>query len=212
MSLYCGPPKFFKVIQNHELQNGELKVPKKFVEKYWKGVPNPAVITLPNGVQQQLFWVKRGGDVLFKKNWEKIAKYLKFGFIVVFKYVGGSCLQLEIFGLNCLEIDYSKMINQVKQEPEFVEINDDEIHIASTSQRRKTGIKRGVTVTDRSFKIKLTPTYTGYIFRIPSEFSRRYLKDFEGTARVRKIGDEDKTWEMEVKNDIQCGSVYTDFW
>jgi hypothetical protein len=37
------------------------KVPKKFVEKYWKGVPNPAVITLPNGVQQQLFWVKRDG-------------------------------------------------------------------------------------------------------------------------------------------------------
>jgi hypothetical protein len=117
------------------------KVPKKFVEKYWKGVPNPAVITLPNGVQQQLFWVKRGGDVLFKKNWEKIAKYLKFGFIVVFKYVGGSCLQLEIFGLNCLEIDYSKMIDQLKQEPEFVEMSDDEIHIASASQRRKRGKK-----------------------------------------------------------------------
>jgi hypothetical protein len=35
------------------------------------------------------------------------------------------------------------------------------------------------------------------------------LKDFEGTARVRKIGDEDKTWEMEVKNDIQCGRDYS---
>jgi hypothetical protein len=24
MSNYCSPPKFFKIIQNHELQNGEL--------------------------------------------------------------------------------------------------------------------------------------------------------------------------------------------
>ncbi|KAK2357134.1 B3 domain-containing transcription factor VRN1 [Trifolium repens] len=99
------------------------------------------------------------------------------------------------------------MIDQLKQEPEFVEMSDDEIHIASASQRRKRGIKRGVT--DRSFEIKLTPSYTGYLFRIQIEFSRRYLKDFEGTARVRKIGDEDKIWEMEVKYDIQCGRDYS---
>jgi hypothetical protein len=183
MALYCGPPKFFKVIQDHELQNGELvsfflsslsmfcfgitmllfvstlscfvasllfisniyiymlqRVPKKFVEKYWNGIPNPVVVTLPNGIQQELFWVKRDdGVVLFRKNWKKIVKFLKFGYLVVFKYVGGSCFQLDIFGRNCVEIDYSKFIDQVKKEAEFVEVVDDEAEFAGTSRRTKRG-------------------------------------------------------------------------
>ncbi|GAU50626.1 hypothetical protein TSUD_12670 [Trifolium subterraneum] len=126
MSLYCGPPKFFKIIQNHELQNHELRVPKKFVEKHWKGIPNPVVIKLPNGVDKKLFWVKHDGDIWFQKNWDKIAKYLKFGYVVVFKYMGGSCFQLEIFGLNALEIDYSIFIDQVKRQVEFDEDESDE--------------------------------------------------------------------------------------
>ncbi|KAK2399818.1 B3 domain-containing transcription factor VRN1 [Trifolium repens] len=206
MPLYCGPPKFFKVIQNHELQNGELRVPKKFVEKYWDGIPNPVVITLPNGVQQKLFWVKRDrGDVWFHKNWEKIAKVLKFGFVVYFKYMGGSCFELEIFGLNCLEIDYSKFIHPTS-EAEFVEVAEpkisrrkfvDENNIAGTSQRRKRGNKRGAT--NPCFDLKLTHTYaTGYLFRIPCDFSRTYLKDFEGSARIRKLGN-DRSWKIEVK-------------
>ncbi|GAU51991.1 hypothetical protein TSUD_417940 [Trifolium subterraneum] len=208
MSLYCGPPKFFKIIQNHELQNHELRVPKKFVEKHWKAIPNPAVITFPNGIQQKLFWVKHDGDIWFQKNWDKIAKYLKFGYVVVFKYMGGSCFQLEIFGLNALEIDYSIFIDQVKREAEFDEVSDDtiskskfvdETDIAGTSQRRKRGTKRGVT--NPSFEITLTHTSAhGYIFRIPSEFSRTYMQDFEGSAWIRKAG-EDRTWKIEVKYD-----------
>ncbi|WJX11486.1 hypothetical protein P8452_02097 [Trifolium repens] len=124
MSNYCSPPKFFKIIQNHELENGELRVPKKFVEKYWNGIPNPVAITLPNGVQQELVWVKRDGDIWFRKNWEKIAKYLKFGFVVYFKYMGGSCFQLEIFGLDCLEIDYSN-IKFKRKAQEFIQMSDE---------------------------------------------------------------------------------------
>jgi hypothetical protein len=116
------------------------RVPKKFVEKYWNGIPNPVVVTLPNGIQQELFWVKRDeGVVLFRKNWKKIVKFLKFGYLVVFKYVGGSCFQLDIFGRNCVEIDYSKFIDQVKKEAEFVEVVDDEAEFAGTSRRTKRG-------------------------------------------------------------------------
>jgi hypothetical protein len=103
------------------------RVPKNFVQKYWKGIKNPVVIIIPNGVQEKLFWVKRDGDVWFQKNWEKISKLLKFGYIVFFKYLGGSCFKLEIFGLNCLEIDYSKFVDQVKSEAEFVEVTEPKI-------------------------------------------------------------------------------------
>jgi hypothetical protein len=34
--------------------------------------------------------------------------------------------------------------------------------------------------------------------RIPCDFSRTYLKDFEGSARIRKLGD-DRSWKIEVK-------------
>jgi hypothetical protein len=100
------------------------RVPKKFVEKYWEGIPNPVVIRLPNGVQQDLCWVKGDGDIWFRKNSEKIAKFLKFGFVVYFKYMGGSCFELEIFGLNCLEIDYSN-IKLKKGAQEFIEVSDE---------------------------------------------------------------------------------------
>ncbi|GAU51598.1 hypothetical protein TSUD_12650 [Trifolium subterraneum] len=235
-SLYCGPPKFFKIIQNHELQNHELRVPKKFVEKHWKSIPNPAVITFPNGIQQKLFWVKLEGDIWFQKNWEKIAKFLKFGYVVVFKYMGGSCFQLEIFGLNSLEIDYSIFIDQVKREAEFEEVSDDtvtdkwylipvtdtteqkfsrtkfvdETNAACTSQRRKRGTKRGVT--NPSFELLLTKTSAhGYLFRIPCEFSRTYMEDYEGIAFIR-VG-EDRTWKIKVKYDsVRDFSVVNSGW
>jgi hypothetical protein len=117
------------------------RVQKKFVEKYWNGIPNPVVVTLPNGIQQKIFWIKRDGNVWFQKNWKKIVKFLKFGYLVVFKYVGGSCFQLDIFDRNCVEIDYSKCIDQVKKESEFVHVvDDDETNInAGTSQTTKRG-------------------------------------------------------------------------
>jgi hypothetical protein len=40
--------------------------------------------------------------------------------------MGGSCFELEIFGLNCLEIDYSKFIHP-KSEAEFVEVAEPKI-------------------------------------------------------------------------------------
>jgi hypothetical protein len=44
--------------------------------------------------------------------------------------------------------------------------------------------------------------------RIPTEFSRRYLKDFEGIARIRNVGD-DSTWEVEVKYERLKGNDYS---
>ncbi|RHN78132.1 putative transcription factor B3-Domain family [Medicago truncatula] len=51
-----------------------------------------------------------------------------------------------------------------------------------------------------SFELKLTQFYAqGNLFRIPSKFSREYLNEFEGIARIR-VGD-DRTWKVNVKFD-----------
>ncbi|XP_045807642.1 B3 domain-containing transcription factor VRN1-like [Trifolium pratense] len=200
-------------MQNHELYNGELRVPRQFVDKYWKSIPNPVVMTLPNGVQKEIFWIKRDGDVWFQKNWEKMAKFLKFGYVVFFKYMGGSCFKLEILGLNSLEIDYSniKFIDQVENNDngaEFVEVSDDDIEMPKSKKSKRTRKGKGkgkissnVGGMNPFFELTLTKTTAkGYLFRIPCKFSRRYMGDFEGIARIRIFGEK-RIWKVTVKYD-----------
>ncbi|GAU41883.1 hypothetical protein TSUD_367480 [Trifolium subterraneum] len=128
MSTYW-PKEFFKIMQNHELQNGELRLPKKFVKKHWEGISNPVVLKLPNGDQHKISWVKRDGDIWLQKNWENIAKFLKFGYAVVFKYIEKirrSYFKVKIFGLNTLEIDYSTIPMFIDESCEAQEIVDDD--------------------------------------------------------------------------------------
>jgi hypothetical protein len=121
------------------------------VEKYWKGISNPVVLSLPNGAQQKIFWVKCDGNIWFQKNWEKIAKFLKVGYAVVFKYKGGSYFKVKIFGVNTLEIDYSniKFIeDEIFEGKEVVEVSDDsdksldEHEIPTQTRRTKNGKRK----------------------------------------------------------------------
>jgi len=125
------------------------KLPKIFVEKYWKRIPNPVILRLPNGAQQEIFWVGRDGDIWFKRNWENFAKSLKYGYALVFKYIGGPYFKVKIFGHNTLEKDYSniKFIDEScegrEEVQEVVELSDDKVtNSAGTSQRRKNGKRK----------------------------------------------------------------------
>ena len=79
------------------------------MEKYWKGISNPIFLKFPNGVQQEIFWVESNGDIWFHKNWESFAKFLKYGYLLTFKFIGGSYFKVKIFGANTLEINYSNI-------------------------------------------------------------------------------------------------------
>jgi hypothetical protein len=107
------------------------RIPKKYVEKYWKGISNPIFLKFPNGVQQEIFWVENNGDIWFQKNWDNFAKSLKYGNLLIFKYIGGSYFKVKIFGVNALEIDYSniKSVDEVvearKEDKEIVDLTDE---------------------------------------------------------------------------------------
>jgi hypothetical protein len=109
------------------------------VRLHWKNVSNPVVFILPNGASQKIYWVKHNGDIWFKKNWEKFAKFLELTYIVNFKYIGGSYFKIEIFGLNSLEIDYSNI--------KFIDEDDsdkslDESELPRQTQRSKNGKRK----------------------------------------------------------------------
>jgi hypothetical protein len=108
-------------------------LPKTYVEKYWEGISNPIFLKFPNGVQQEIFWVERDDEIWFQKNWENIAKFFKYGYVLTFKYIVGSYFKVKIFGVNALEINYSNIIKCVNEEvvedvdkdKEIVEVSDE---------------------------------------------------------------------------------------
>ncbi|XP_045792385.1 B3 domain-containing protein At1g49475-like isoform X2 [Trifolium pratense] len=136
-------PQFHRII----LQDKNLRIPKKYVEKFWKGISNPIFLRFPNGVQQEIFWVKKSNsEIWFQKNWDQFAKSLKYGNLLTFKYIGGSCFKVKIFCANALEINYSNIKSIVDEEQvveaaveeakEIVEVSDEsEIYM----QAQKTG-------------------------------------------------------------------------
>ncbi|WJX16954.1 hypothetical protein P8452_06926 [Trifolium repens] len=109
-------PEFHRII----MQDKKLRIPKKYVEKYWKGISNPIFLRFPNGVEQKIFWKESNGDVCFQKNWDNFAKPLKYGSLLTFKHIGGPYFKVKIFGFNAVEINYLN-IKSVEDNEEDVE-------------------------------------------------------------------------------------------
>ncbi|KAK2411293.1 B3 domain-containing transcription factor VRN1 [Trifolium repens] len=218
-------PQFHRII----LQDKKLRIPKKYVEKFWKGISNPIFLRFPNGVQQKIFWVKDNGDILFQKNWNQFAKSLKYGNLLTFKYKGGSCFKVKIFCVNALEINYSNIKSIVDEEEvveaaeeeakETIEVSD-ESEIPMQAQRTGNGKRKinmdldstqqklsgsssmvkkakkcsttaeAVNMRDTNennpfFDIIMTKTYAdGKYVKIPMEFSREHLNNFQGIATL----------------------------
>ncbi|RHN78224.1 putative transcription factor B3-Domain family [Medicago truncatula] len=117
-------PDFHRII----LQDKKLRVPKKYVDKYLKGISNPIFLIFPNGVEQKIFWVKSNGDIWFQKNWESFAKPFKYGYLLTFKFIGGSYFKVKIFGANTLEISYSniKSVDEGAEDTKEAQESDEE--------------------------------------------------------------------------------------
>lgn len=116
------------------------KVPKSFVKLHWKEVSNPLFLTLPNGTKHEICWVERKGDIWFQKKWGNFAKCLKYGHLLIFKYLGGPYFKVKIFGDNNIEIDYSN-IKSVDEVGEAKEGSDDSETLTQT-RRTKNGKKK----------------------------------------------------------------------
>ncbi|MED6219246.1 hypothetical protein PIB30_034066 [Stylosanthes scabra] len=121
--------RFFKIILQKSLQDGTLKVPKKFSKKYGGGVPNPVYLKPPDGTEWRIDWTKKDGEILFEKGWKELAKYysLDNGHLLWFEYNGTSKIEVHIFDMSGLEIDYPS--------------NDNSVGISKKQQRQKKKVK-----------------------------------------------------------------------
>ncbi|MED6150899.1 hypothetical protein PIB30_077085 [Stylosanthes scabra] len=100
--------RFFKIVLTKSLQDGTLKVPKKFCKKYGDGLPNPVYLKPPDGTKWKIDWTKKDGEILFEKGWKELATYysLDNGHLLWFEYNGTSEIEVHIFDMSGLEIDY----------------------------------------------------------------------------------------------------------
>ncbi|KAE9605231.1 putative transcription factor B3-Domain family [Lupinus albus] len=108
---------FFKVILESNLRNGDLRVPKSFVKKYWKGMRNPISLRLPNLTEWKVYWMKRGGDVWFLNGWKEFAEYLSLDAaqFLMFQHEGKSQFKVIVFGKSALEVKYPLSIGNDKK-------------------------------------------------------------------------------------------------
>ncbi|WVY96612.1 hypothetical protein V8G54_028763 [Vigna mungo] len=99
---------FFKKIDADTLRNGNLRIPRSFVSKYWQDISNPLHLLLPKGVKWEVKWRKVGADIWLIDKWKKFAEFysLDENDILMFKYVGMSLFEVVILLQTGLEIMY----------------------------------------------------------------------------------------------------------
>ncbi|KAL4653426.1 hypothetical protein ACB092_01G302500 [Castanea dentata] len=101
-------PHFFKIVMPQTLQEGKLRIPKKFISKYGVDLSNMAFLTIPNGTKWKVKMTKRDGEVWFQNGWCEFARFhaLAPGHFLVLRYEGNSHFYVLIFDATATEIDY----------------------------------------------------------------------------------------------------------
>ncbi|MED6219258.1 hypothetical protein PIB30_034078 [Stylosanthes scabra] len=101
--------RFFKIIIRKALQDGNLKLPNKFTNKYGSGLPNPLYLKPPDGTEWKVDWTNHDDGILLEKGWKEFAAYysLDNGHLLCFEYNNGtSHIEVHILDMSGLEIDY----------------------------------------------------------------------------------------------------------
>ncbi|KAK4261794.1 hypothetical protein QN277_004746 [Acacia crassicarpa] len=121
---------FFKIILEHSLQEGRLKIPDNFTRKYGGTMQNPVYLKPPDGTEWEIHWTKyESGEVWFEKGWDEVVGYysLGHGHLVLFKYEETrrtSHFKVKIFDKSALEIDYPlhRSLPQINDDSVSIEI------------------------------------------------------------------------------------------
>ncbi|XLT78128.1 hypothetical protein HN873_034402 [Arachis hypogaea] len=102
---------FYKIVLRQSLEDGNLIIPKTFSMEFGDGVPNPVYLKPPDGTAWKIDWSEYDGAILFENGWKEFASYysLDHGHMLWFEYNETSNIQVNIFDMTCLEIDYPSL-------------------------------------------------------------------------------------------------------
>ncbi|XP_057741136.1 uncharacterized protein LOC130958189 [Arachis stenosperma] len=102
---------FYKIVLRQSLEDGNLTIPKTFSMEFGDGVPNPVYLKPPDGTAWKIDWSEYHGGILFENGWKEFASYysLDHGHMLWFEYNETSNIQVNIFDMTCLEINYPSL-------------------------------------------------------------------------------------------------------
>ncbi|WCJ19561.1 B3 domain-containing protein Os11g0197600 [Euphorbia peplus] len=107
-------PKFFKIILQDAIQDGRLGISRKFVKFHGDCLSNRVIIKVADGTIWKMELMKgEKYEAWLQKGWKEFEQHysLQHGFLLQFKYEGGSLFHVIIFDTTLLEIEYPKKPN-----------------------------------------------------------------------------------------------------
>ncbi|XP_039173567.1 B3 domain-containing transcription factor VRN1-like [Eucalyptus grandis] len=105
-----GSRCFFKIILSNALESGKLGIPKNFLRRCGKDLPNSVLLKVPGSSAWTIELEKCNNDLVsLWKGWREFMEHYSIGLghLIVFKYKGNSTFHVIIFDKSASEIDYS---------------------------------------------------------------------------------------------------------
>ena len=105
------------------------EIPRAFVMEHGNCLAESVLVKVPSGVEWRIGLTRCDSEVWLEKGWPEFAKFysLDHGYLLVFSCEGDySSLQVQIFGRNTLEIDYSMSSSHGEREEHEEEEEDDD--------------------------------------------------------------------------------------
>ncbi|KAK9129656.1 hypothetical protein Sjap_010143 [Stephania japonica] len=102
------PPHFFKIIHSAVIQEGRLRIPRKFMESVLKGISDAAILKVPGGKVWRVKLKKEKDELWLHKGFKEFMEYyaINTGHLLVFRYNGFSQFNVIIFDMSATEIVY----------------------------------------------------------------------------------------------------------
>ncbi|XP_065872023.1 B3 domain-containing transcription factor VRN1-like [Euphorbia lathyris] len=127
-------PHFFKLILEDAIQQGMLRIPKKFVRRYGKYLSEQVSLKLPSGEKWKVELVKHGDGIWLGNGWQHFVDYysLSLGSFLVFGFEDfKTCtFNVLIFDKTTSEIDYPLHVHKHDDETNL----EEQVHQPTSNQ------------------------------------------------------------------------------
>jgi len=101
-------------------------IPKEFTQKYGASLSNPVFVKVPDGIEWEICWTKHGaGDIWLENGWKEFVAYysIAHGHFLVFKYQQTCKLEVHLFDVSGIEIDYPSHNTENRSAPVLIELS-----------------------------------------------------------------------------------------
>lgn len=200
---------FFKIINPFIMETGLLRIPRKFIARYGKDLPNEVVLQVPSGMVWRIKIRKVDGYVCLEGGWREFMEYhsVCVGHFLVFVYDRKSQFFVLVFNMTGTEIDYLSCSDKIRQTNHVKDALEPLIegrscdHLEDRLYAKRASSRRGVKLEESDrviltpltfnssypfFKVNVTPSFVNCRCMImPIKFYNTYFPGTSGSLTLQ---------------------------